>query len=325
MGVGAEGCGGVTLEVRIPISPTPTFINRTRLLAASVREFYPDALVKVYVGEHDMLMPGGFSETPAAARFDSVAWMSRRVMEEWRGTANEYAGVMAARYAPPFDGTHILMLDADVIVTRRFDELFDIDALSGVQAHVPPFGRAAWSLLYQHAGLVPEWRPHEYSGFGSMFTDESARFGPPYMNTGVVFGPAARFEQLYETYAATLRDLRLRMNSYFFEQIALTLAAAKSKTPLHILPLRYNFPNQTAFEMRHPAELADCRFLHYLRTDTVDRDADFADQSAIQRLIYRAGLTGANEMLRARVAELRGAAGLSVPEPLSRVEDVPWA
>ena len=86
--------------------------------------------------------------------------------------------------------------------------------------------------------------------------------------------------------------------------MALALAVAKSGVPARTLPLRFNFPNQRAFDLAHPAELADVRFLHYLRTEIVHRDRDFEGPAAMRRLIGRTDLSGSNEVLRAGVAGL---------------------
>ena len=66
----------------------------------------------------------------------------------------------------------------------------------------------------------------------------------------VLFAPAALLENLYEPYMEALRFVRTCMDSYFFEQIALTLAVARHDIPVEILPLRYNYPNQAAFDAR---------------------------------------------------------------------------
>jgi hypothetical protein len=98
----------------------------------------------------------------------------------------------------------------------------------------------------------------------------------------------------------------LMADTYWFDQLALALAVAKSGVPACTLPLRFNFPNQAAFDEAHPVELADVRFLHYLRTDTVHRDRDFEDLEATGRLIGRTDLSGSSEALRAGVASLSG-------------------
>jgi hypothetical protein len=311
----------MNLEVRVAMSATPSFVNRTRLLAASVREFYPDALVRAFVGAR--------AERPAEKlmlELDGddiqVEWVGGQRFDAWRGTRNEYVGTMAARYEPMFEADYVLMLDADVICLKPFDELLNAKALSGVQAHIPPFSNDVWKRLLVESGLPPRWNQHPFTGWQAMFTDPAMRFGPPYANTGVLFGPATLFERLWPAYDAALTRLRSQMDTYFFEQIALTLAAAEAGVPLNIVPLRYNFPNQAEFDRLHPEELADCRFLHYLRTDTVDREWDFESRAAMARLVARPGLTGSNLLLQRRVGELLGRVW---PADGYTAEDAPYA
>jgi hypothetical protein len=130
------------------------------------------------------------------------------------------------------------------------------------------------------------------------------RYSPPYFNTGVLFAPAKLLEKLYEPYMDALHFVRKCMDSYFFEQIALTLAVAKHGIPVEVLAVRYNYPNQAAFDALYPQELSDVRLLHFLRTDIVQRERDFETLESMQRLAGRRDLSGSNEALRARVAEL---------------------
>jgi len=77
--------------------------------------------------------------------------------------------------------------------------------------------------------------------------DENARKSPFYINTGVVFGSKGIYERLQQPYFEALEFVRGEMDSYFFEQIALTRPS--SELPfLRALPLRFNFPNQPEFE-----------------------------------------------------------------------------
>lgn len=285
------------LEVRIPGSPLPHYYNRVRIIARSVREFYPDAVVRFYVGSEEELL------LPSSPGVECLP-VPRGAFLQWKGTAHPYIATMMQRFKPPFTGTHVLMLDADVIMTGRIDELFAVPALSAVMAHVPPFDPARWRQLYFMAGLAFPSFEHELSGWGTMFNDPAVRYSPPYFNTGVVFAPAWILETLYESYMAELMRIKSVMDSYFFEQIALTLALEKARLPVNVLPLRYNFPNQPEFDRAHPEELADVRLLHFLRTDTVSREADFESPESIARLVGRVDLSGSNEVFRRRVGGL---------------------
>lgn len=291
----------MTLEVRVPVSPTPSFLARARLIAASVRRFYPDAIVTAYVGADADVLDTLASLPPPDGLLDYKI-IARPAFNAWRGTANEYVGTMAARFRPPYRGDHILMLDADCLCTHRFDELFNINAIQGVQAHVPAMSNQEWWRLFHYVGVDPLPLVCPYSGAGIMCAANA--IGPTYWNTGMLFGPAALFEKIAEPYDSALRTLHRAMDSYFFDQIGLTLAVARCGVPTVSLPLRWNFPNQADFDTAHPNELAEVRFLHFLRTDTIDRDRDFASREATERLVARRDLTGSNEAFRWHVETL---------------------
>src|SRR5690348_17864926 len=108
------------LEARIPVSPRPAWLNRVRLIAASLREWYPDFRVLVssypYVTKEDLTVTKNlpvYYGGPSTDEFNA-----------WAGTRSEYLATMMDRYKPPFYGDYILMLDADVIPIRPFPEWF---------------------------------------------------------------------------------------------------------------------------------------------------------------------------------------------------------
>lgn len=293
----------MTLEVRIPISPRPAWFNRVRLIARSIREFYPEAMVRVSIGDAEIDPP----EHYWTRDIDDIRynWLEKAEFMEWAGTRSEYLATMMDRYKPPFFGDHILMLDADVICIRRFDELFQNPGISGVMTHVPPFGKTDWVRLFNGFGLPDPNEWHEHSGWGVMVTHENFRHSPPYFNSGMVFGAREAFETLSEPYFRSLAYMRrVLSDTYWFDQLGLALAMAAADVQTNILPLRWNFPNQRGFDEKHPDELADVRFIHAMREDQIHRDRDFADEAALRRLVERRDLVGSNEALRARIAEL---------------------
>jgi hypothetical protein len=209
---------------------------------------------------------------------------------------------MMDRYKPPFYGDYILMLDADVLPIRPFPELFAEKGLCGVQAHVSPCTKPDWCALFRRFGLAAPDMRHVYSGHGIMTAHE---MGPLYYNSGVVFGRRELFERLAGEYMDAIDFLKRNLpDTYWFDQIGLALGIAAANLPAKTFPLRYNFPNRPAFDRTHPEELADCRFLHAMQTDVVDRDRDFESDEAMESLCARADLEGSNEILRCRVAEL---------------------
>ena len=312
------------LEVRVPISPRPHYFNRIRLIAASIRALggrYRDVKTRVTVGEdvepYDLRKQHPWSDALGV----EWVWVPRGDFAQWRGTQHEYIATMMERFRPPFSAEHVLMLDADVIAVRPFDELIEslerAPGLAAVMAHVSPFKHEAlghgeaWRTLFAKAGLPAPKFEFQHSGWGIKETNPERRFAPPYFNTGVVLASSAALTQLYSPYMEALDLVRRCMDTYYFEQIALTLAIFTAGVPAQVIPLRYNFPNQSDFDVAHPGELAAMRFLHFLRSYVVDRERDFESIEAIERLISRSDLTGSNEALRARVEQL---APMAFPE-----------
>lgn len=293
------------LEVRVPISPRPAWLNRSRLLAASIREFYPSAIMRFYIGQPGGPTPEAVQLCDAALKGFGIEWIGRTEFDAWEGSRAPYLATMNRRWKPPFDGDHILMLDADVLCLRRFDQLFEANAVQGVQAHVPPLSAAQWRHLFWRAGMDEPALAFPHSGAGIMCAADAV--GPWYPNSGVVFGPRALVERMAEHYQQAIQFLgRAIEDGYWNDQIANTLAAYAAQVPMRALPISFNFPNQREFDAAYPTPLDDVRFVHYLRTDTIDRDRDFANADAIRALAGRCDLTGSNEVLRARVAQLVG-------------------
>jgi len=297
-----------SLEVRIPISPRADYFNRIQMIALSIREFYPDAVVRVTVGADEE--PQDIAKAMPWSRRLGVewAWVPRADFAAWRATAHPYIATMMERFRPPFYADHVLMIDADVIAIQRFDDLLlENQWLSGVMAHGSPFGHrhiADWEDLFRGYGLGCPTFEDEHSGWRAMFVDEGLRFSPPYFNTGVLSASAAIFEQLYAPYMHALQYVRDSHDTYFVEQLALTLAIRRADIPIRILPLRYNFPNQPEFDRLHPEQLLDVRLLHFLRTGIIDREKDFATITALRQFAIRHDLRGSNEVLRQRIGHL---------------------
>lgn len=312
------------LEARIPISPTSSFLNRTLLLAASLRRFYPDTIVRAYVGQ------AGGPTKEASQRVEEAfsahkigwEWVGKTEFDRWGGTRSPYVATMNKRWAAPVDGDAVLIFDADVICAARFDELLEVNAVQGVQAHVAPFNARDMDFLHTLAGM-PEGveQPYPYSGNGIMGPPDA--HGPFYPNSGMVYLPKQWFEAMIPHYHDAVDVFaKTASDTYWTDQIALMLAAAKAEVPVKALPPRYNFPNQHAFDQYYPGDLSDVRFIHYLRTDTVDREKEFADLSALRAFVRRTDLSGSNEVLRETVAREMH---VFLPPPLLSTEDAPYA
>lgn len=306
------------LEVRIPISPIDHYFNRVHFIAHSIRSLdgpYRDVPIRVMVGtdqNHEDLYARFPWSRPLGIDWH---WVDHAAYVAWKATAHPYIATMMERFRPPFVAKNVLMLDADVLTLQPFNELFEIlhdrPCLIGVMAHVSPFGSAnpadhtdLWRKLYRSCGLGNPKFEFLLSGWGLMDKAEPRRLSPPYFNTGMLLSSAAVLEKLYEPYMEALLKTRNILDTYFIEQIALTLALIKTGLPYTVVPLRYNFPNDPRFDDAHDQELNKICFLHFLRTEIVRREDDFKDNARIELLIKRADLSGSNELFRRRIAEL---------------------
>lgn len=296
----------MSLEVRIPVSPTPSFLNRVRLLAASFRRFYPDTIVRAYVGQETVTEVDECHVREAFVR-DNIAWewVSGREFMAWDGTGSPYLATMNRRWSLPVEGDIVVIADADILLVRDLGELFDHDAVQGVQAHVSPLSDDEWRYLFAIMECQPPLFQFLYSGAGIM--EREGRLGPWYVNSGFVTLPKAHFEAMVPEYHRAIGRIRGAMgNTYWADQLALAIAACRSGVPRKQLPVSYNFPNQADFDSTLPACLHAVRVLHYLREDAINRTRDFADVAALRRLVARADLTGSNEVLRQHIAGLMG-------------------
>lgn len=318
------------IEVRIPVSPVKHYYNRIHLIAHSIRSLggeFKDARIRVSVGSHEE--PIDLHRLlPWSRRLGIIwHWVERDQYAAWDKTAHPYIATMMERFRPPFDAETVLMLDADVVAIRPFPEILalvsEYPSIAGVMAHVPPFAPSDWVTLFQQAGLTEPEMKCECSGWNVMFTDAEMRYCPPYFNTGVLAASRRSLELLYDPYMASLQSVRSLYNTYFFEQIALTLALYRTGIRSHVIPLRYNYPNQQEFDIAFPDEVNEIRFLHFLRTDIVKREEDFLNWAKMKQLSRRRDLRGSNEVFRERLAQLmpRMWEDLQFSERISRIKE----
>lgn len=311
------------LELRVPGSPTPSFLNQMLLQAASIRKFHPDTIVRAYFGQE-----GGFTEDAEARIFTAFAgkkigfeWVARDKFAEWGGTRSPYLATMNKRWENGTSNDAVIITDADVIFTGPLDELFETHAVQGTQAHVAPLPYVDMHYLYAICSAPWPDRMMPFSGAGIMGSPVTE--GPPYPNSGFVYVPKDLFLQMAPHYHDAIWRMKSAMrDTYWFDQLALGISIAASGVPYRPLPLRYNFPNQTEFDARHPEELADVRVLHYLRENLINRTSDFESVSALRKLTQRRDLIASHEVLRQAIMR-----NMSILEPvgLGNVEDVPWA
>jgi hypothetical protein len=311
------------LEIRTTISPTPYFFRRIHYLAASIKDLGGK------LADHEIVVSVGGNE-PRENLYRTQPW-SNRYPILWRWVDPEAYALSGYKATGRDRCWHmararlVMFVDADVIFIRDFsDMLSEIErepAICGVMAHVSPFqGRrehspqSSWQQLARSFGIADLPADCEHSGWNCMFTDETYRYTPPYFNGGMIVGPVDLMDRMCALIPAAEDAVDAVLESYFRPQLSRTLAIYKDSLPYRVLPLRFNFPNDPRFEPVYPAELADLRILHYLRWHIVHRDRDFMNSAAVAGLLARDDLTGSNETLRLRIAELHDAVAAEAGE-----------
>lgn len=315
------------IDILVPISPRPSWWIRAELLAASFRRYYPNTRVHLSIGA-DWSNPTEVAHLNAGLpRWKNNplnAWSTVTTTDfmRWAGTRSPFLATMDARFSTDhLRGDFVIIADCDILCVSSFPELFETDAVCGTMAHVAPLPEADMKYLYVIDEAPWSTHLHPFSGNGIMGPiDAESNW---YANSGFIFAPRHLFEKLIEPYHEAIWRMRHGMrDSYWFDQLALALAVAKSGVPSKVLPLCYNFPNQTEFDHYHPRELADIRIMHYLRENIIHRERDFADVGALRRLVARTDLPGSNEVVREVVAEL---IHIFEPPPLNHATEAPWA
>jgi len=306
--------GAPLCEVHVPIAPTPVFLLRVRLLAASLAR-YSGLDCRLVVTVSRDVEPYDLHAAEPWSRLSGVEWrwMSRSDYAElgmW-GTAMK-------RFTYDFERPFVLMLDADTLCTGSLAELpaLAADGIAGVMAWVtpmhdpPPFrdGRTRtaeqlWNDLHAHAGLPAPSLDHEHPGWRIMpGAPDDHRRAPAYFNLGMLAGSAAAMRTVGARVLPDLHVVDTFVDTRFRCQLGLTLSAAHCGVPLVPLPLRFNFPNSPWFWDDHPDD-RDVRLLHYANTEEIDREQlrELADLEAITR---RDDLTPPNTLFAERIGSL---------------------
>ena len=272
------------IEIHIPISPTVTFLRQVHYLAASLRRcggLLAESPIVVTVGEDCEPYDLARAEAWASAYPITFAWVPRAIFQKYG-----YFATAIQRYQYPFRARHVLMLDADLVVTGDFDELLDRanadPALYGMIAHSSPWqntgllhvrGEAEWwRMLFKRAGLGEPVMNCQYSGYGILGQEGFPRECPPYFNHGVLLAPSAMFQAIGGRMWNELDFVDGLAQTPYRVQIALTLALLRLGLPWRTLPLRYNFtPGFSAYREALPEEWANAKVLHYSCTPQIDK------------------------------------------------------
>lgn len=285
-----------SLEIHLPISPTPMFLRQTWALVASLRRFGGTAGRSASVTAWVSPELPGLPDLNRLHPWAKPLGLHFRWVDPALFAAHWYYATALARWSAPFTADVVLMLDADVLVTAPLDALVAqvraAPALYGLPTHISPLTEAQWCALWQASGLGEPDLCCTPLGSDFMHFTKAVRM-PPYFNLGVLAAP----RELMQTLGADLFDEMQRVNAFektvFRCQIALAMSLARYGAPWAALPLRDNFPNIEGFEQRAPQELAAVRLAHYLnKTPGLDKSRDFASRQAYADLLARPGLKG---------------------------------
>ena len=300
-------------EVHVPISPTPSFLLRTRLLAASLERFSGlDCRLVVSVSRD--VEPYDLHAAEPWSREAGVAW---RWTDPKLYAAHGTYGTAMARFRYDFEAPFVLLLDADTLCTGSLAELSALagDGVAGVMAWVTPllerptFRHAPaptperfWPELFASAGLPEPQLDQEHPGWRVMNDVPAHRRAPAYFNLGMLAGTSAAMRTVGASIMSELERVERFADTRFRCQLALTLAAARTATPLTPLPLRFNFPNNYWFWDGYPDQ-RDVRLLHYAQTEEIDRD-ELRSVADLEALAVRTELSPPSALMRDCVLDL---------------------
>lgn len=289
-----------SLEIHIPVSPTAYFLNMTHYLVSSLRRFggaYKSARVVLSIGDAEIDTNITESYPWIRKQRVEVKWLPRELFAR-----DSYYATALERFRHEFSSDVVLMLDADILISRPFEELV-LDChrnqyFAGLIAHVPPFSEPdGWQKVYKAAGLGEVTCKHEHTGWGYMFTDEERRFCPPYFNFGVLCAPGEIMNKIGEEIYDLMHCVESVIETPYRGQIALSLAVTNLAIPYRCLPMRYNFPNDVFLEALHGLELPHAAFLHLLRDhQQIYKTRLFADRNHVEEMLARKDLRGINLM-----------------------------
>ena len=291
------------LEIRIPISPEPHFFRQVEYIARACAALGGD------LGAARIVVSVGAAEEPRDL-YRELEWSRGRV--EWRWIdraafeATSFFATGTDRFKYPTDADFVLLLDADTLIVRSFNDLLaglQIDpAIAGVMAHIPPFNglQSNWRDVFASFGRAFPPGRFEHTGWGTMYGPPVDRFGPAYYNFGVVFVPGNLIVPIGNVFARFLEQARAApIHPYFVGQLAFTMAIYELGCPHVALPLRFNFPNYAWADQRASHELADVRVIHYLAEDVIGTRRDtWGSEENFRAFLARTDLAGANEVLR---------------------------
>jgi len=313
------------LEIHVPISPTPNFLNRIHYLAASLQRaggLAAESALVVTVGEDQ-------EPVDLAA---ALPW-SRKYPIRWRWLDRElfrqqsFYATAVDRFRVDFTSPMVLMLDADVVIVKDFDDLArrsqQEQVFCGAIAHISPFRADVshpvppqpaleqrsreewWQEIFDRAGLGKAPFDCQHTGW-NILAAPTSRYCPPYFNLGVLLAPAEIAAGMGRTIFQDMAMLGTVMSTYFRCQIGVTMSLIRSGRPYYAMPMRYNFPNYMEMAQAYPEDLEDVRIIHYINQDYLQKDRTLNSVEQVGEWLATSGpLPSVHQRLKDCFAELQ--------------------
>jgi galactoside O-acetyltransferase len=262
-----------SLEIHVPISPTPSFFTMVACLAASVRAFAGDfSSVRLVVSVGEDCDPFDIAAAhPELAAFDiEWRWVDRAAFRE-----HSYFATGLKRWEHPFECDYVLMADADIVVVNSISDLVsklpDARSVAGCIATFPPFmarksgdDAVRWPELFAAAGLGEPSYDHAIPGYARFYGKEHMNTAPPYYNFGFVFGARDAMNAIRDSFESDYLIAADYMKTDLAAQAGLCLSIVRHKLTAIALPVRYNFWATEAYHEAFQDERRDLRVMHYL-------------------------------------------------------------
>jgi lipopolysaccharide biosynthesis glycosyltransferase len=264
-----------TLEIHIPISPTPSFFTMIRYFAATLRRNggqFAGASLVVSVG--DDCEPFDINAAyPELAQY-RIAW---RWVDREQFRQHSYFATGLDRWADPFKADYVLMADADLLVTGDFSNVIEKIpqpcGIAGVIATLPQFwatglgnvDRARWAELFQLAGLGEISLDCRHLGIDIFYTaNDAIAEAPPVYNFAFVLGTRDAMNSIRKSFEMDYLLAKDYMKTVVAAQVALCLSIVRNKIPYTCLPPSYNFWSHELYLRHFPQDAKEMKIFHYL-------------------------------------------------------------
>lgn len=149
--------------------------------------------------------------------------------------------IQILRFTQNEDFDLLISLDTDVVIVDDFFSLINETKIGASIEGIDPLGIKGWKNIFQYFNVTfPSNR--ERTSYSDVKTI-------PYISSSVLLIPKIHLTKLFESWQFFINKLiniaekvpLISKNSFYIDQIALTLAVHRSQLPYYLLPLSMNF------------------------------------------------------------------------------------